>query len=92
MSSLFAAVEMAPRDPILGLNEPKSGRVRLFGHEAMEFPPHMRARLGVARTFQVLQLFNELSVFDNQNSHGVLGEGHRRDYTFSSVSNIQDSL
>ena len=63
--SLFQAVEMAPRDPILGLNEPAEGRIELYGHEATEMPPHVRARLGVARTFQVIQLFNELSVFDN---------------------------
>ena len=50
---------------ILGLNEPKAGTVKIFGHDAHDLPPHMRARLGVARTFQVLQLFNELSVFDN---------------------------
>ena len=50
---------------ILGLNEPAEGRVELYGHDATEIPPHLRARLGVARTFQVIQLFNELSVFDN---------------------------
>jgi len=50
---------------ILGLNEPKAGTVKIFGQEATKLPPHMRARLGIARTFQVLQLFNELSVFDN---------------------------
>jgi branched-chain amino acid transport system permease protein len=50
---------------ILGLNEPAEGRVHLYGHDATEIPPHVRARLGVARTFQVIQLFNELSVFDN---------------------------
>ncbi|HEX2295383.1 MAG TPA: branched-chain amino acid ABC transporter permease/ATP-binding protein [Actinomycetota bacterium] len=50
---------------ILGLNEPAEGRIALYGHDATELPPHVRARLGVARTFQVIQLFNELSVFDN---------------------------
>jgi sulfate-transporting ATPase len=50
---------------ILGLNSPAEGRVQLYGQDVTELPPHMRARLGVARTFQVLQLFNELSVFDN---------------------------
>lgn len=50
---------------ILGLNSPASGAVSLYGHDATRLPPDLRARLGVARTFQVLQLFNELTVFDN---------------------------
>ncbi|MDQ3951834.1 MAG: branched-chain amino acid ABC transporter permease/ATP-binding protein [Actinomycetota bacterium] len=50
---------------ILGLNEPAEGRIELHGHDATDIAPHLRARLGVARTFQVIQLFNELSVFDN---------------------------
>ena len=50
---------------ILGLNSPTSGTVSLYGKDVTELPPHWRAKLGVARTFQVLQLFNELSVFDN---------------------------
>jgi branched-chain amino acid transport system ATP-binding protein len=50
---------------ILGLNSPASGKVALYGRDVTELPPHWRAKLGVARTFQVLQLFNELSVFDN---------------------------
>jgi ABC-type branched-subunit amino acid transport system ATPase component/branched-subunit amino acid ABC-type transport system permease component len=49
----------------LGLNSPTAGRVMLHGHDVTSLPPHLRARLGVARTFQVLQLFRELSVFDN---------------------------
>ncbi|MGH2730750.1 MAG: ABC transporter permease subunit [Actinomycetota bacterium] len=50
---------------LLGLNSPAAGAVRLYDTDATNLPPHRRARLGVARTFQVLQLFNELSVFDN---------------------------
>jgi ABC-type branched-subunit amino acid transport system ATPase component/branched-subunit amino acid ABC-type transport system permease component len=50
---------------ILGLNEPAAGTVELYGRDATGLAPHTRAGLGVARTFQVLQLFNELSVFDN---------------------------
>jgi ABC-type branched-subunit amino acid transport system ATPase component/branched-subunit amino acid ABC-type transport system permease component len=64
---------------ILGFVTPASGTVALYGHDATSLPPHLRARLGVARTFQVLQLFNELTVFDNllvashiHNSSGVL--------------------
>jgi ABC-type branched-subunit amino acid transport system ATPase component len=50
---------------VLGLNEPAAGTVRLFGRDITGEPPHRRAAAGVARTFQVLQLFPGLSVFDN---------------------------
>lgn len=50
---------------MLGLNEPAGGVVRIHGSDATASPPHERAALGVARTFQVLQLFGELTVFDN---------------------------
>ena len=50
---------------ILGLNAPTAGRVLLHGEDVTGLAPHARARMGVARTFQVVQLFNELSVFDN---------------------------
>jgi ABC-type branched-subunit amino acid transport system ATPase component/ABC-type branched-subunit amino acid transport system permease subunit len=50
---------------ILGLNEPVAGRVELYGQEVTTWPVHRRAALGVGRTFQVLQLFADLTVFDN---------------------------
>lgn len=50
---------------ILGLNSPTTGTVGLHGRDATYLSPDLRARLGVARTFQVLQLFRELTVFDN---------------------------
>ena len=50
---------------ILGLNSPAAGRVFMYGKDVTAEPPHLRARMGVARTFQVLQLFNELTVFEN---------------------------
>jgi ABC-type branched-subunit amino acid transport system ATPase component/ABC-type branched-subunit amino acid transport system permease subunit len=65
---------------VLGLNEPTDGTVVLYGRDVTALPPHARAELGVARTFQVLQLFNELTVFDNllvathlHNDSGLLG-------------------
>ncbi|MCU1461722.1 MAG: livG [Acidimicrobiales bacterium] len=50
---------------IAGLNEPTSGTVRLFGVDATKFPVHVRAQMGVGRTFQLIQLFPQLTVFDN---------------------------
>lgn len=50
---------------ISGLNEPTSGSVRLFGEDATSLPVHLRARMGVGRTFQLIQLFPQLTVFEN---------------------------
>lgn len=63
-----------------GLNVPSAGTVRLMGHDVTRWPVHRRAQLGVGRTFQLIQLFSELSVFENllvathlQNHSGALG-------------------
>jgi branched-chain amino acid transport system ATP-binding protein len=41
------------------------GRVYLFGQEVTAAPAHHRARLGMARSFQVSNLFFNLTVLDN---------------------------
>jgi branched-chain amino acid transport system ATP-binding protein len=50
---------------ISGLNVPTAGTVTLFDHDVTNQPVHRRAELGIARTFQAIQLFGQLSVFDN---------------------------
>lgn len=42
-----------------------SGRILFDGAELIPQPVHSRARLGIARTFQNLALFNQMSVLDN---------------------------
>jgi branched-chain amino acid transport system ATP-binding protein len=42
-----------------------AGRVELLGRDVTRMPAHRRARLGLARTFQVSNLFSGLSVLDN---------------------------
>jgi ABC-type branched-subunit amino acid transport system ATPase component len=51
-------------DAVCGLT-PATGSLLLDGHEIGGLPPHRRARLGVGRTFQSLELFEELSVREN---------------------------
>ena len=50
---------------ITGLQAPTSGRVLLDGHDITKMPVHRRARKGIGRTFQRLEAFGSLTVWDN---------------------------
>jgi branched-chain amino acid transport system ATP-binding protein len=52
-------------DVITGLRHPQQGRVLLNETDITSASPAARARLGIARTFQRLELFGNLSVRDN---------------------------
>jgi ABC-type branched-subunit amino acid transport system ATPase component len=48
-----------------GLVRPRGGHVLLDGRDITRLPPHRRARLGMARTFQRLELWRSMSVAEN---------------------------
>ena len=50
---------------VTGLYRPTAGEVRLRGRPISALPPHARARMGVARTFQNIRLFRDLTVGEN---------------------------
>jgi branched-chain amino acid transport system ATP-binding protein len=50
---------------VCGLQRNHSGRVLLDGRDISGLPPHRRARLGIARTFQRLEIFGSLNVREN---------------------------
>jgi ABC-type branched-subunit amino acid transport system ATPase component len=48
-----------------GLVRPSKGTVTLGGHDITSASPQARARLGLGRTFQRMELFDSLTVFEN---------------------------
>ena len=46
---------------LTGVLEPTSGRIALDGEDITRLAPHRRVRRGIVRTFQINQLFNELT-------------------------------
>ena len=48
-----------------GLLRPDAGRVVLEGRDVTGEPPHLLARRGVARTFQITSVFHDLSALEN---------------------------
>jgi branched-chain amino acid transport system permease protein len=50
---------------LTGLYTPTAGRLFSFGRDLAPLKTHQRARAGIARTFQNLQLFGDLTVLEN---------------------------
>jgi branched-chain amino acid transport system ATP-binding protein len=71
---------------IAGELAPTAGRIALFGRDVTRLPPHRRAALGLARTFQANTLFPSLTVLENLllAVHGVSPSKLRLDRPVSS--------
>jgi branched-chain amino acid transport system ATP-binding protein len=50
---------------ISGKLRPTHGKVRFKGQDITELPPHVIAQMGLARSFQITNIFPDLSVFEN---------------------------
>ena len=50
---------------ITGLEKPQAGTVRMAGEDLTSLPPHQRARRGLGRTFQRIEVFSSLTVHEN---------------------------
>ena len=50
---------------ITGTLRPERGRIAFAGQDITDLPPHRRARLGIARTFQIPQPFTGMTVIEN---------------------------
>lgn len=50
---------------ISGLDHPTSGSITLAGTDISKAPPHRIAQLGIARTYQNIRLFGEMTALEN---------------------------
>ena len=50
---------------LTGRYKPSRGRVRIDGEDITGLPPHLIARKGVSRSFQIMNLFNDFTARDN---------------------------
>jgi branched-chain amino acid transport system ATP-binding protein len=50
---------------LTGVYKPTEGQVQVFGKRSAGFKPYQITQLGVARTFQNIRLFKDLTVLDN---------------------------
>ena len=63
---------------LTGLIKPDSGKIIFKGEDITNFPIHEIIRKGISRSFQIINLFNELTLFENawlgvqaQQGHGT---------------------
>jgi ABC-type branched-subunit amino acid transport system ATPase component/ABC-type branched-subunit amino acid transport system permease subunit len=50
---------------LTGLVEPDAGQILLGGRDVTALPVHLRVAAGLARSFQIISIFKDLSVFEN---------------------------
>jgi branched-chain amino acid transport system ATP-binding protein len=75
-----------------GLLQPAGGRVRLDGEDVTRLPPEERARRGLARTFQRLEIFRVLTVRENVQVAIDIRRGWSRGATSVSVDDILERV
>lgn len=74
---------------VSGMFAPDSGSILMNGHSICGLPPHLIARKGLARSFQITNVFPQLSVFENIRISCM----RRKGYYFSllrSVAGLRD--
>ena len=75
---------------ISGCETPTSGSIRLHGDDVTGLAPHVIQRRGLARSFQVTNVFPRLSVFENLRCALLWSCGYR--YTFwRNVARLRDA-
>ena len=74
---------------ITGDLPPDAGSIRLFDTDITALPTHRRAHLGMARTYQIITLFNRDTIAHNL-ALGLLGLSPRRHHMFTPLARHTD--
>src|SRR3954463_15207146 len=64
---------------VTGLEQPDRGRIVLEGKDVSNLSPYRRARLGMGRTFQRLEVFGSLTAYGNVPAAAEVRRGWSRD-------------
>ncbi|QIT54020.1 ABC transporter ATP-binding protein [Aquisalimonas sp. 2447] len=75
---------------ISGRLEPSSGAIRLFGRGIHGLPPHRVNRMGLSRSFQVTNLFQNMTVMQNLRCALLWSKGHK--YAFWKLVSSQQEV
>ena len=75
---------------VTGAHRPDTGRIVLDGSDLAGRPPFKRARLGIARTFQLLELFGSLTVSENISVAAAVHRRHAR--AAESVADVTERI
>ncbi len=62
---------------VSGFFRPTVGTIIFDGHDITPLPPHERVAMGIARTFQITEIFPELTVFENVRISTEVTAGYR---------------
>jgi branched-chain amino acid transport system ATP-binding protein len=62
---------------ITGLHKPSKGRLFFRGTEITAWPPHKISRLKIARSFQIINIYPKMTVYENVRN-AVVSKLHRR--------------
>ena len=73
---------------ITGKYVPSRGRIMFDGHDITGLPPHRIARLGLARSFQVTNIFRAMTVFGNVRN-AVLSRNGKRYSIFTTLAGMR---
>src|SRR5262249_49596942 len=87
-------------DVITGMHPATSGRMRFDGQDITHRRPHQIARLGLARTFQIVQPFPKMTVLENVAAGALFSGGAssvhdayaaaRRQLEFTGLADVTD--